>query len=94
MRLIISFTLFMKSSASKPQADVDLQLISDNSSGSKLISIITDQKNVTGFKIEIIFSIKSFGLITRFDFTKTFFVSSSSKKVQNNFQRDFKRKMS
>ena len=84
----------MKSSASKPQADVDLQLISDNSSGSKLILIITDQKNVTGFKIEIIFSIKSFGLITRFDFTKTFFVFRVEKKVQNNFQRDFKRKTS
>ena len=72
----------MKSSASKPQADVDLQLISDNSSGSKLISIITDQKNVTGFKIEIIFSIKSFGLITRFDFTKTFFVFRVKKKFK------------
>ena len=70
----------MKSSASKPQIEVYLQLISDNLSDSKLISIITDQKNVTGFKIEIIFSIKSFGLITRFDFTKTFFrVKKSSK---------------
>lgn len=58
MRLIISFALFMKSMASKPQVEVDLQLISDNSSGSKLISIITHVKNVTGFKIEIIFSIK------------------------------------
>ena len=82
MRLIISFTLFMKSMASQPQIEVDLQLISDNSSGSKLISIITDHKNVTGFKIEIIFSIKSFGLITRYDFTKTFFVLRVQKKFK------------
>lgn len=82
MRLIISFALFMKSMASKPQVEVDLQLISDNSSGSKLISIITDLKNVTGFKIEIIFSIKSFGLITRYDFKKTFFV----RRVQQKFK--------
>ena len=36
---------------------------------------------MTGFKIEIIFPIKSFGLITRFDFTKTLFDSEKTSEL-------------